>query len=115
MIVRQLHAVIEIFVRAADVQDVDEPGMPARDRFEGGHSFEFPQERPLALKRAAINNFYSAQRTADRSRQPDFAISAPPDHAKEFVVRNEWDLSGNLVGNGRDFTQAASARQLCRP
>src|SRR5437660_1451326 len=80
-IVRQLHAVIEIFVRAADVQDIDEPGMPARDRLEGGHSFELTQERPLALKRAPINNFHRAECAGDRPRQPNLAISAAPDHA----------------------------------
>jgi hypothetical protein len=31
------------------------------------------------------------------------------------VIRNDWDLSGNLVGNDRDFTQAMTAKQLCRP
>src|SRR4029077_2141635 len=86
--------------------------MPARDRLEGGHSFELTQERPLALKRAAINNFHRAECTGDRPGQPNLAISAAPDHAQEFVIGNNWDLSGNLFGNGRDFTQAPSVRQL---
>src|SRR5256885_6935790 len=111
MVVRQLHAVIEIFVRPADVQDVDEPGVPARDGFKGGHSFELPQKRAFALKRAAINNLYRAQRAGDRSGQPNLAISAAPDHAQQFVIGNDWDLSGNLFGNGGDFTQGASLRQ----
>src|SRR2546429_3429971 len=114
MVVRQLHAVIEIFVRPADVEDVDEPGMPARDRFKGGHSLKLAQERTLALKRAAINNLYRAQRAGDRSGQPDLAISTAPYHAQQFVIGNDWDLSGNLFGNGGDFTQAMTARQFRR-
>ena len=111
MIVRQFHAVIEIFVGPADVENVDKPGVSARDRFERGHSFELAQKRAFAFKRIAINNFYRAQRAGDCSRQPNLAISAAPDHAQQFVIGNNWDLSGNLVGNGRDFTQAVSTRQ----
>src|SRR5439155_22668570 len=89
--------------------------MPARDRLEGGHSFELTQERPLVIKWVAINDSDGAECAGDRPRQPNLAISAAPDHAQEFVIGNNWDLSGNLFGNSRDFTQAASARQLCRP
>src|SRR5204863_7038837 len=118
MIVRQFHAVIKIFVGPADVQNVDKPGVSARDRFERGHSFELAQKRAFAFKSAAINNFYRAQRAGDCSRQPNLAISAAPDHAQQFVIGNDWDLSGNLFGNGGDFTQAMTARQFwgaCAP
>src|ERR1700693_5726544 len=112
MVVRQLHAVIEILVGPTDVQDVDETGVFARDRLKRGHAFELPQKGALALKRAAINNFHRAQRARHRPGQPNLAIGAAPDHAQEFVVGNDWDLSGNLVGNGRDFTQAATLKQF---
>src|SRR6202022_2230187 len=89
--------------------------MPARDWFEGGHSFELTQESPLALKCAVVNDFHRAQCARHRPGQPNLAISAAPDHAQKFVIGNNWDLSGNLFGNGRNFTQATTARQLCRP
>src|SRR5439155_7042808 len=74
------------------------------------HAFEFAQKRALALKRAAVNNFYRAQRAGDGPGQPNLAISAAPDHAQKFVIRNDGNLSGNF--DGRDFTQGWRPRQF---
>src|SRR5205823_1708392 len=108
MVVGQFHAVIKIFARPADVQNVDEAGVSARNRFERRHAFELAQKRPFTLKRAAVNNFHRPQCTGDGASQPNLAIGAAPDHTKELVIGNDWNLSGDLVGNGRDFTQATT-------
>ena len=106
VIVGQLHDVIKIFARPADVQNVYEPGMRPRDRFKGGHALKLSLKRALTFERAAINNFHRPQRTGQTARQPDFSISAATDHAQNFVVGNNWNSGGNFVGNERDFTQA---------
>ena len=68
MIVGQLHDVVKVLAREADVQDVDETGMRTRDRFEAGHAFEFASKRALALERAAINNFHRPQCAGESAR-----------------------------------------------
>src|SRR5882762_8236032 len=50
VIVRQLHTVIEIFVRTPDVENVDEAGVPARDRLESRHAFELAPECALTFE-----------------------------------------------------------------
>src|SRR2546423_1691974 len=115
MIVRQLHTIIEVFSRAADVQNVHESGMTARDRLKCRHAFELAEKRALAFECAAINNFNCAQRAGDSSRHPDLAVSAVPDHAQRFVIGNNWDFRGNLVRNEFDFTQVPRAKQLRSP
>ena len=81
MIIGQLHAVIEILGSPADVQNVDEPGMCARDWLERGHAFEFPKKCTLSFKCAAVNDFDPAKRAGHRPRQPNFTVSAAADHA----------------------------------
>ena len=112
MIVGQLHAVIEIIGSPADVQNVDESGMRARDRFKCGHAFEFPEKRALGFKCAAVNHFDRAKRAGHRPRQPNLTVSAAANHAHQLVIGNNRYLSGNLIGNGSNFTQAPGAKQF---
>ena len=51
VIVGQLHDVIEILARAADMQDVDETGMRARDRLETRHALETRVEKRARFRR----------------------------------------------------------------
>jgi hypothetical protein len=104
MIIGQFHAVIEVVGSPTDVKNVNEPGMCARDRLERGHAFEFPKKRALSFKGAAIDNFHRAKRASNRPRQPNLAVSAPADHAKQFMIGDNRDLSGNFVRNVRFYT-----------
>src|SRR5262245_677335 len=104
MIVRQLHAVIEILGGPSDVQNVDEAGMRARNGLKRRHPFEFPEKRAFAFERAAVDNFHRAERTGNSPREPDLAVSAAPDHAHQFVIGNYGYLCRNLIGNGRFYT-----------
>ena len=112
MVVRQFHTIIEVIARPADVQNVDKPGVLARDRLERGHSFELAAERALTLECAAVNNFYRTQCASDRARQPNLAVRAAPDHAQHFVVGNDWNLCRNFLRNDRDFTRVMWQRQF---
>ena len=105
MIVRQLHAVIEIISGSPDVQDVDKAVMRARDRLERRHPFEFSEKRTFAFERAAVDDFYRAERTGYRAGQPNLTVSAAPDYAQQFVIGDDWYLSRNLIGNGRFYTR----------
>jgi hypothetical protein len=111
MIVRQLHAVVEMLAGPTDVKNVDETGVLAGDGLERGHAFELAKERTLAFKRAPINNLDRAQTAGHRPRHPNFAISATTDHTQEFVIGNNRNLSGNLVRNDADFTRSRPLRQ----
>src|SRR6266516_2197880 len=106
MIVRQLHAVVEILGGSSDVQDVDKAGMRARDRLESRHPFEFPEKRAFAFEGAAVDDFHRAKCTGHSPRQPNLTVSAAPDHAQQFVIGNDWSLSRNLIGNGRFYTSS---------
>ena len=106
MIVRQLHAVIEILGRSSDVQDVDKAVMGARNWLERRHPFEFPEKRALAFERAAVDNFHRAKCAGHSPRQPNLTVSAAPDYAQQFVIGNDWYLVRNLVGNGRFYTSS---------
>src|SRR6516225_1357211 len=112
MIVRQFHAVIEIMGSPPDMQNVHESGVCAGDRLERGHAFEFPQKCALAFKRPAIDNFDRAERAGHRPRQPNLTVSAAADHAQQLVIGNNRYLSGNLIGNGPNFTQAPDTKQF---
>ena len=106
MIVGQLHAVIKIIGSPADVKNVNEPSVRARDGFECRHAFELPQKRTLRFKRATVHNFNRAKCAGHRPRQPNLTVSAAPDHAQQFVIGNNWYLSRNLFGNGRFYTSS---------
>src|SRR6266508_5391610 len=85
--------------------------MRARNWLERRHALELALKRALAFERAAINNLHRAKCPGEAAGQPDFAVRAAPDHAQHFVVGNERDFRGSFVGDERDFTQSASARQ----
>src|SRR5205807_9246846 len=112
MVVRHLHTIIKIFGGAADMKDVDESGVPARDRLECRHSFKFAQKRAFTFKRAAVDNLHRPQCARDCSCYPNLAVSAAPDHSQKLVIGNDWNLGGNVVGNGGDFTQTSGWRQF---
>src|SRR3954462_4961729 len=92
VVVGQLHYIIQVITGSADMQDIDESIMGARDRLQCRHPREFAFERSFAFKRDAVNHLYRPPSTGWASRQPDLAISAASDHAKNFVIRNRWDL-----------------------
>ena len=81
LIVGQLHRVVQIIGSPADVQNVHESGVRARDRLKCRHAFEFPQKSAFAFKRAAVNDFDRAKRAGHRAREPNFTVSAAADHA----------------------------------
>ena len=98
MVVGQFHDVVEIFAGAADVQDVNEPSVCARDRLKARHPLELALKRALAFEGAAINHLHRPDCSSQTSRQPDFAVSAAPDYSQHFVIRN----NGNVRrGEGR--------------
>src|SRR4029453_11346735 len=80
--------------------------MHARDRLKSRHPFEFPEKRAFAFEGAAIDDFHRAKCTGHSPRQPNLTVSAPPDHAQQFVIGNDWYLSRNLIGNGRFYTSS---------
>src|SRR6266550_6043780 len=104
MIVGQLQRVIKIIVSSADVQNVDEPGVCARDRLERGHAFEFSQKGAFAFKCAAVYHLDRAKRPGHRPRQPNLTVSAAANHTQHFVIGNNRYLSENSVGNPRFYT-----------
>ena len=104
MIVGQLHAVIEIIGSPSYVQNVHKPGVCARDRLKCGHALEFSEKRTLGFKCTAINDFDGAKRAGHRAGQPNLTASAAADHPQQFVIGNDGNLSGNVVGNGRFYT-----------
>src|SRR5947209_14885965 len=114
MIVCQLHTIIEMLRGPADVKDIDEPTMLARNRLECRHSFKLPEKGAFAFKCAPVNNFDRPQTAGHGPSHPDFSISTPADHAQKFVIRDDRDLSGDLVRNGADFTQYERKRQFRR-
>src|SRR4029434_6114066 len=71
MIIGQLHDVIKVFARPTDMQNVDETGVRARDRFEAGHAFEFTSKRALAFERAAINDLERPPCSRESAREPN--------------------------------------------
>ena len=85
-------------------QDVDKPCMRARNGLESRHSFEFPEKRAFAFECAAVNDLYRTKRADHSARQPNLTVSAAPNHAEQFVIGNDWNLSRNLIGNGRFYT-----------
>ena len=95
MVVGQFHDVVEILGGAADVQDVNESSVGARDRLEARHPLKLALKRALTFEGAAINHLYRPYCTSQTSRQPDFAVSAAPNYAQNFVIRNDGKLRGN--------------------
>ena len=90
LIIGQFHHVIEEAARhaPADMEDIDEAIVRARDRFEGRHAFEFAIESALALEGVAINHLHRPQCSRQAARQPDFAVGSAPDDAEHLVIGN---------------------------
>ena len=112
MVVGQFHDVVETLGGAADVQDVNESSVGSRDRLEARHPLKLALKGAFAFEGAAINHFHRPYCTSQTSRQPDFAVSAAPNHAQNFVIRNDGKLRGNgmfrpavfhFVSDGCDF------------
>src|SRR2546425_545753 len=87
-IVGQLHHVVEVFVGAADLQDVHQPIVRPRNRLELLDATKLPLEGPGVFERAAINDLNRPQRAQFVARQPDFAVAALADGAEQFVIGN---------------------------
>ena len=91
-LVRQFHHVEKIarVIAPADLQDIHNAAMGARDRLELEQAFELALEMLDALKALAVDNFHRAQCADGVARQPYLAISTTPDQAQQFVVGNDW-------------------------
>ncbi len=108
VIVGQLHDVIEIRARLADMKDVDKPLMRARDRLEAAHPLELALEGAIAIESIPMHHLHRPERAGQGPRQPDLAIGAAPDHAQHFVIGNDRDrllsAHGHLrVGSGSNI------------
>ena len=95
VIVGQLHDVVQVVARSTDVQNVDEPIVGARDRFECRHALELALKCALAFEGDARHHFYRAPCAGKAARQPDFTIRAATNDAEDLMIRDEWDLWGN--------------------
>jgi hypothetical protein len=74
------------------MQDVDKTVVRARNWFETRHALKFALESALTFERCAVNELHRAPRSGKAASQPDFAVSAPADHAQNFMIRNKRDL-----------------------
>ena len=90
LIVGEFHHVIKEPARhtAADVENIDEPVVRAGDRLERRHSLKLPVESALALEGVPINHLHRPQRSGQAARQPNLAVTAPPDDAEHFMIGN---------------------------
>ena len=95
--VRQLHHVVEIILRAADLEDVHQPFVRTRDRLELLDAFELALERPGVLERGAVNDLDRAQRSQFVARQPHFPVAAATDAPEQFVIGNAGRWSGGML------------------
>jgi hypothetical protein len=65
-IVRQFHQVKEAVIRAADVEDRDQVGVAARDRFVAADAVELALEGAVVLELVAPDDLHGAQRAEPR-------------------------------------------------
>ncbi|MEZ5327885.1 MAG: hypothetical protein R3F19_22800 [Verrucomicrobiales bacterium] len=89
-VVRQLHHVVEAaaFLVDADLEDVDQRFVPARNRLETAHALELPQVGPLVGEAFAADNLDRAPGAQCVFRQPDLPVSTPPDEVQQNVIVN---------------------------
>ena len=89
-VIPQLHDVEKAARRVikADLENVDEALMGARDGFEFAYARELTFERFLIAERVPVDDFYRAIDAHGVDRQPDFAIAAKPDPANQCVMGN---------------------------
>src|SRR5712671_6002988 len=71
------------------MKNMDQAGMLARNGREFSDTVEFAFERASIFEIALVQNFHCVKVADDVSRQPDFAVSAFADAAKQFVIRNQ--------------------------
>ena len=90
-IVRQLHhAVVKAaLLIPADVQDVHEAGMPARDRLELLDALKLAVEGAGEFKVLTPDDLHGTQRARDALSQPHFAIGPGADALEQRVVGND--------------------------
>ena len=86
--VGQLHHVIEKIVATAHVENRELTGIGTGDWLELFDALKFALEGPIVIERRAMHDFQRDERTSQVAREPDFAISPPPDRTQQLVIGN---------------------------
>src|SRR5207247_7956036 len=91
LVIAQFHHTINAarLLVSSHVQNVDETGMRAGDGGESFDAIELAFEWALIHETFSINNFDGVESSNNVTREPDFAVGAFANRAKQFVVGNE--------------------------
>jgi hypothetical protein len=95
VVVGKFHDVIEILPGPADVENVNETVVSARNRLERGHALKLALEGAFAFEGDPVDDFNRAPGTGKGAGHPNLAIGAATDDAENLMIRNEWDLRRN--------------------
>ena len=108
--IRQFHHVVEMAggIVAADMEDVELAGVGPGDRLEAADAFKLAFIRAVVIEGGAMNDLHGAPGAHDIPGQPDFAVAAATDAAKEFVVGNDRWCGGGFGNRFRCRGQRAA-------
>jgi len=90
-IIAKFHHIIKISggIVAAHLEDVHQPIVQPRDRFEFQHAVKLTLKRPALLERPRIHNLHRAVGPQNIPGQPHLAAAAAADDPDKFVIRND--------------------------
>jgi len=84
------HIIVETFlIIAANVEDIDEPGVILRDFFVFLNPFKLTLKSPLELKVLAAHHLHGPVHARDRAPQIDFSVGTSADAAEELEVGDQ--------------------------